>query len=207
MRPVMPRGWCFFLLAVFLLGGVAIQAAALYLFAIIVPVFLFQSLLRESRCPLGGIGLALLVAYFIFVFNNLLQIPLDNGVGLAASPRGFMVGELSSAVGVSALFLLGFSRLRPRQAAQTQDRCQAGKTMKMFCYGMGAGSFVLFVYGLIQCASGFDFNTLNAYRPDRLLPNGLYRISGFASHPVPFAGVALAVLVFFAYLTAVPPFA
>ena len=204
------RGYCFFVLAVLLLGGVAIQAATLYLCGIILPMCFFRRKLSASSLAFGGMGLALVLLHFTFVVGNLLKILFGDQPSQDIVFSKFIAGEFSSALLISAFFLLGLAALscREKRLSPSVDLSLGTiRPMKLFCYGMLLGSVILLLYGLVQSATGFDFNHLNAYRPDRLLPNGFYRICGFSSHPVPFAGLTLAVMAFFAYLTAVPPYA
>lgn len=189
----------FFLAGMALCTGRASQAGGLYFFAILFPLLFHRKDCRFFGIPLISLGFLFLSLFYVFPFFDLLQLrvhgeSLEN-VGWSYKEI-FKVSRCSSSLGISGIFLLVFAIARiGAQSGQVGKR--PVKVFEAFTYGLAVGMIVLSLYVAAQFFTGFNFSPVAAYRPDRMMGSSFYRVTGFANHPVSFAGFALAVMAYY----------
>jgi O-antigen ligase len=196
----------FFLLGFFMMGGRSSQTNALYLFGVFIPWFFYRHRLKNSPVPFINIGLWLLALHFLFPIHNFLMGVIRHHSWQQIDIANFMEGAFSSAVGMSGLLMVIIGIFQKGRPAPDRQDTPLATAVEFFVTGMTAGSVVLLLFCIYQLFTGYDINPIAAFRADRQLANGLYRISGFSIHPIPFAGMCLALFSFSLVLGLTYPF-
>lgn len=178
--------------------GKAPQSFFLYVCSIILPFLCLRNQLVLDR-SLRKVGLFLVISVLVCPTFNLIHFlspPID--LQSIRSFSGLFKTEFTSAIGVSGLLMLAiagsFSASSPDLG---HEPIRARKMFLYFLYGAVIGGTVLWFFCLVQMLTGYHFAKIAAYRVDRMLPNGFFRVTGYGTHPILFAGASLAMFSFF----------
>jgi O-antigen ligase len=189
----------FFLLPIALCTGRGSQAGGIYFFAVIFPAILHRNSIRFPGLPLLGLGSLFLAMFYVFPVADLLQLSFRSSE-LAQIPWSFpkIMNEsrFSSSLGITGLYFLLFAYLRKRQLRNSLPVPNLD-IFQIFTSGLVVGLAALSIYVAIQFFTGFNFSEVAEYRPDRHMGPTFYRVTGFANHPVSFAGFSLVILAYY----------
>ena len=209
-------GLPFFLLPFFLLSGVALQAAGLYL-CLVVWMFVVGDKLAVAPRR------AVLSTASIFIVSYLLPIVFQSLLGLFENPlrscvvdpprvltceltlKAWLKSPISTAtVGLGigwAFFVL--TRGSPRHLGQQADLSALNVVsddsvrVTAFSRGLLISSALLFAYCLYQHLTGYSLLLKSRLlAPEHQMANGSYRTFGFYGHPLSLAGASLVWLSF-----------
>ncbi len=192
--------------------GIAAQGFGLLVFGMIIPgLSLTNSGKSKHTSEMRWVGSTLLLSWLIFPFFNVLHYLFANE-NLAEISRHLSLSKLfksefSSVWAVSSSAILLFSFLS-RDAAKFKDgRSPATQNdfFEIFLKTFAFMTIFVFLCFLVQHLTGLDLRTFRGtLSQERLVTGGVYRTSGFFSHPLSAAGVNLALFYFFWVLGLAP---
>ncbi len=180
-----------------MLSGRAGQGGGLYLFGILIPVIVFWKVITVDRRFARNLGIAILSCYFIYPV-------IDIFINFFDSHTTSLVGELkwskvirslfSSSFGITGVFCLIFSFKSKQEVVPRKPDIDV---WDIFLRSLSIATVILIIFSLVQLTTGYHYSEMVAYRPDRVMGNGFYRLTGFSSHPIAFAGFSLTLFAFF----------
>lgn len=201
----------FFILPFFLMAGVALQSAGLYLCLFLLPLFFARPPDRRTKRIILSTAALLAACYFLpVVTQSLLALFSDPLRSCAIRPPEIKNCEITAQAWikspVSAAFAgLAFSwallALRAKEnasislsTAEQTSLTQDPEELRLGAFGKGLfwSSILFFGYFLWQHLSGFNLLAANKMLADEhRLSNGRFRIFGFYGHPLSLAGASL----------------
>lgn len=206
-HPVLP----FFLLPFFMMSGVALQSAGLYLCLVVWMFIAGDRMAPAPRRAVLSTASLLIVAYLTpIVMQSLLGVfenPLRSCVvdpprvlSCDVSLKGWFKSPVSTALlGLGAgwsLFI--FSRRRTEKPRLQSDvsglvaLSDDAERLRAFARGLLVASILLFGYCLYQHLTGYSLLLKSRLlAPEHQMGNGRYRVFGFYGHPLSMAGAAL----------------
>ena len=181
---------------IFMLSGVGVMTArtgqqgGIYLFLFLVPMFA-GAYKKERNAELFRGGEIFFFLYVVFAMFDIVHWTFG-GESYQLHANSLIKGKLSSLLGCTGvLWMLLGKKTLPFKSRLTID---ANHLFACFWDGVWLGSLLLLGLGVVQVLTGFDFVSANAYRPDRLMANGLYRATGLSNHPLSLAGMSLGIM-------------
>ncbi|MEN9811250.1 MAG: hypothetical protein RLZZ488_2817, partial [Pseudomonadota bacterium] len=199
----------YFLIPFFLMAGVALQSAGLYLCLVIAPLFLTRAMSAGVRRVVISTAFMLALCYFVPVLTQSIVAAFADPLRACVidPPRikdcNFSVTKwLKSPVSAAFLGLaLGWFVLTLRRAEAAGDarlgqsqihvNSEDEQRFRSFALGLFFSTALLTVYGVVQHTSGFNLLTSGKLLDEHRMANGQYRIFGFFGHPLSLAGAAL----------------
>lgn len=186
------------LAAIFFLSGVGVMTArmgqqgGMYLFLFLVPLCLarWEKINRRLIFQVGFSGWCL---YATFDLIDLIHWSYS-GFSYRIPANVLTKSKFSSILGASGVLFMLIGRSIGRESAGSI--VTRNFLVAWFFDGLFIGSALLLFYGVLQFITGFDFSSVAAYRPDRIIGGGFHRIAGFSSHPLSLAGLSLALMAF-----------
>lgn len=184
-------------ISMFLLAGMVPQAIGFYLTFLLVPFILYwRTELNSRTCQrLRHLSLGLFSLWVISPLSSIYNYIQTDTVEIPF--KLLMRSHFSSAVGITSLclFLFSMKDVFRRKTSSVSPRLElqappSSSLIKPFLQGLLLSSSILCMYLVFQQFSGMDFLG-NAIPAARRMSGGLYRVTGFYSHPLTLAGVGL----------------
>lgn len=206
----------FFLLPFFMMSGVALQSAGLYLCLVVWMFFAGDKLAIAPRRAVLSTASILIISYLLpvglqsvlGVFENPLRscvVDPPRVLTCELSLKSWLKSPLSTAtVGLGVGWALYIFTRRPNAPALRQQDVSTlnvvnddESRIKAFSRGLLFSSVLLLSYCLYQHQTGFSLLLKSKLlAPEHQMANGSYRIFGFYGHPLSMAGASLVWLSF-----------
>ncbi len=147
------------------------------------PAFLGQ---KDEIAPVWrSVGRSLFGMSLVFLFANVVGSIQNHS--LPDPPQALIQFRLSSQFTFVGLFLMFCNR---------KGALSEKEVFSHFTRGLFGATCIVAIYILTQYVTGYDYRPGSAFRPDRLLVNGFYRVSGMQGHPSSLAALALGIFCF-----------
>lgn len=183
-------------LALFLLpwtwfGGVALQAAGFYLFALILPLLYFSShpQFLENKIPFKSIAIGLISLWGVYPLSSCIRVLME-GASPELSLETLFSSEMSSVFLGSGLCFGVLSKTPSLPKISTNK--SPHNSVTLFFYGLLTASVAWWLLLLYQHVTGWDVHGPEYHlAPEHRLKSGFYRVFGFFGHPLSVSGVSL----------------